>query len=66
MGANPARQTLRPEAIGAVMEVTKWLKPSISRPSDGTLDDVPLLAIENEYHVAVWRPIAVGQFRHLL
>ena len=30
MGENPTRQSLRPEAIGAVMEVTKWLKPSIS------------------------------------
>src|SRR5229473_48670 len=30
MGANPIRQPLQPEAIGAVMEVTKWLKPSIS------------------------------------
>jgi len=30
VGASPTRQTLRPEAIGAVMEVTKWLKPSIS------------------------------------
>ena len=30
MGANPTRQPLQPEAIGAVMEVTKWLKPSIS------------------------------------
>src|SRR5215831_12764098 len=30
VGANPTRQTLQPEAIGAVMEVTKWLKPSIS------------------------------------
>ena len=29
MGANPTRQMLQPEAIGAVMEVTKWLKPSI-------------------------------------
>jgi hypothetical protein len=29
VGANPTRQlSLRPEAIGAVMEVTKWLKPS--------------------------------------
>src|SRR5437762_3495768 len=27
---SPTRQTLQPEAIGAVMEVTKWLKPSIS------------------------------------
>ena len=30
MGANPTRQlSLRPGAIGAVMEVTKWLKPSV-------------------------------------
>jgi hypothetical protein len=27
---NPTRQPLQPEAIGAVMEVTKRLKPSIS------------------------------------
>src|SRR5712664_3344367 len=30
VGANPTRQPLEPEAIGAVMEATKWLKPSIS------------------------------------
>ena len=30
VGADPTRQPLQPEAIGAVMEVTKWLKPSIS------------------------------------
>jgi len=30
VGASPTRQTLQPEAIGAVMEVTKWLKPLIS------------------------------------
>src|SRR6266851_3554069 len=30
VGENPIRQSLQPEAIGAVMEVTKWLKPSIS------------------------------------
>src|SRR6187551_925906 len=30
VGVSPTRQTLQPEAIGAVMEVTKWLKPSIS------------------------------------
>jgi hypothetical protein len=28
VGANPIRQPLQPEAIGAVMEVTKWLKPA--------------------------------------
>ena len=30
MGVSPTRQPLQPEAIGAVTEVTKWLKPSIS------------------------------------
>ena len=30
MGASPTRPVLQPEAIGAVMEVTKWLKASIS------------------------------------
>jgi hypothetical protein len=30
VAASPTRQSLQPEAIGAVMEVTKWLKPSIS------------------------------------
>ena len=29
VGASPTRQTLQPEATGAVMEVTKWLKPSV-------------------------------------
>src|SRR5271157_3822133 len=30
VGASPTRQTLQPEATGAVMEATKWLKPSVS------------------------------------
>ena len=30
VGANPTRQPLQPEATGAAMEVTKWLKPSVS------------------------------------
>jgi len=29
VGASPTRPTLQPEATGAVMEVTKWLKPSV-------------------------------------
>ena len=29
VGASPTRRTLQPEATGAVMEVTKWLKPSV-------------------------------------
>src|SRR5437762_11662333 len=31
VGASPTRQPLQPEATGAVMEVTKWLKPSVKR-----------------------------------
>jgi hypothetical protein len=31
VGANPTRQPLQPEATGATMEVTKWLKPSVKR-----------------------------------
>ena len=30
VGASPTRQPLQPEATGAVMEVTKWLKPPVS------------------------------------
>src|SRR5262245_45860618 len=30
VGATPTRQPLQPEATGAAMEVTKWLKPSVS------------------------------------
>lgn len=30
VGASPTRPSLQPEATGAVMEVTKWLKPSDS------------------------------------
>jgi hypothetical protein len=28
VGAGPTRQPLQPEATGAAVEVTKWLKPS--------------------------------------
>ena len=36
VGARPTRLSIRPEATGAVMEVTKWLKPSgsVSRIGD--------------------------------
>jgi hypothetical protein len=36
VGASPTRQPLQPEATGAAMEVTKWLKPSdsVSRIGD--------------------------------
>jgi hypothetical protein len=29
VGESPTRRTLQPEATGAVMEETKWLKPSV-------------------------------------
>ena len=29
VGASPTRRTLQPEATGAVMEVTEWLRPSV-------------------------------------
>jgi hypothetical protein len=35
VGASPTRQPLQPEAIGAVMEVTKWLKPSTTTRAVG-------------------------------
>src|SRR5258705_10996981 len=36
VGVSPTRQPLQPEATGAVMEATKWLKPSecVSRIGD--------------------------------
>src|SRR6516164_5981912 len=36
VGESPTRRTLQPEAAGAAMEVTKWLKPSecVSRIGD--------------------------------
>src|SRR6266849_1969507 len=34
VGASPTRQTLQPEATGAVMDVTKWLKPQVSLGPD--------------------------------
>ncbi|WP_439373124.1 hypothetical protein [Bradyrhizobium sp. DASA03120] len=33
---------------------------------DGALEGRELLSLENEHHVAKWRPIAVGEFRHRL
>ena len=30
VGVSPTRHPLQPEATGAVMEETKWLKPSVS------------------------------------
>ena len=32
VGARPTGRPLQPEATGAAMEVTKWLKPSDSEP----------------------------------
>jgi hypothetical protein len=36
-GASPARQPLQPEATGAAMEATKWLKLSVSGSRFGDL-----------------------------
>ncbi len=37
VGASPTRRTLQPEATGAVMEVTKWLKGSVRPKCSGPL-----------------------------
>jgi hypothetical protein len=44
VGASPTRQTLHPEATGAAMEVTKWLKPSESASRIGDGASVPALS----------------------
>ncbi len=49
MGASPTRQSLQPEAIGAVMEVTKWLKPSISVSRIGDSASVQAATRVNEH-----------------
>src|SRR5437899_366444 len=50
VGASPTRQSLQPEAIGAVMEVTKWLKPSISMSRIG--DSASVQAANTSEHRA--------------
>ncbi len=40
MGENPTRRLLPPEVIEEVMEVTKWLKPSMQRVTKGDLTSV--------------------------
>src|SRR5450631_915804 len=35
VGESPTRQMLQPEVVGVVMEVTKWLKPSTQRVTQG-------------------------------
>ncbi len=49
VGASPTRQSLQPEAIGAVMEVTKWLKPSISVSRIGDSASVQAATRVNEH-----------------
>ena len=34
VGERPTRRSLPPEATGAVMEVTKWLKPAVKRATN--------------------------------
>src|SRR5437867_3235122 len=40
VGESPTRRLLPPEVIGEVMEVTKWLKPSMQRVTKGDLASV--------------------------
>ena len=35
VGESPTRQPLQPEATGATVEVTKWLKPPVKRVTNG-------------------------------
>jgi hypothetical protein len=50
VGVNPTRQPLQPEATGAAMEVTKWLKPSLrqekSRRGGRKCNLKPFIAIQ--------------------
>src|SRR5450756_1613409 len=48
VGASPTRQPLQPEAIGAVTEVTKWLKPSISVSRIGDSASVRRASLEKD------------------
>ena len=51
MGANPTRQPLQPEATGAVMEETKWLKPSVSVSRIGDSASVQAVTRVNAEHL---------------
>src|SRR5271154_2332090 len=46
VGASPTRQPLQPEATGAVMEVTKWLKPLVGVSREG--DSASVQAVTRE------------------
>src|SRR3979411_256398 len=59
VGASPTRQPLQPEAIGAVTEVTKWLKPSISVSRIGdsaSVQAVTRVNAEQSSKRTMWRP----------
>src|ERR1700681_3337874 len=61
VGASRTRQPLQPEAIGAVMEVTKCLKPSISVSRIGDSASVQAATLVNvEPHAARMRLRAFG------
>src|ERR1039458_4112830 len=58
VGANLTRQPLQPEAIGAVMEVTKWLKPSIILPPQPTSAAPGDFTLSNVRNARQWRTFA--------
>ena len=66
MGVSPTRQPLQPEATGAVMEVTKWLKPSVCVSRIG--DSASVQAVKGDICSAV--KMALGRsddlFDHLV
>jgi hypothetical protein len=59
VGASPPGNPLQPEAIGAVMEGTKWLKPSISVSRIGDSASVQAATRVNAAQASkrtMWRP----------
>src|SRR6266446_4944144 len=64
VGASPTRQPLQPEAIGAVMEVTKWLKPSISVSRIGgsaSVQAATRVNVEQASKRTMCRPTRIGE-----
>jgi hypothetical protein len=63
VGASPTRQPLQPEATGAAMEVTKWLKPSgsVSRIGDSaSVQAVTRVNAEQTSKRTMRRPTRLG------
>src|SRR5450755_1369206 len=54
VGVSPTRQPLQPEATGAVMEVTKWLKPLVSVSRIGDSASVQAVTRVNAVQALKW------------